>query len=398
MVMKPFAAARRTRLTNTGLRPQAADPETLFPAPVCRPLPRGGAPVAAAAKSAKPATNFRTLLLVCCGVLCSATGLRAEQVRFDIPPITVAQPASSEAAVSPLPGQKLIRIPLRLSALVGGSRPTAIDQLMVHVHCIDGTTSVVDYAPRTEVASPYAGSLEVSKTEEKQQQLGFSVDAGYAKVVNGGVGGDLVNKDTESVKFQRVAPVEIVAASGTFERGRGAYFKLRATPLQVLEGDKRFQLIVSVPDDWQTGLVEVRVAASGLQPRFGLSSGSEMRTLGRANYVVAAFLDEDATVRSAAMAFVEAEAALREAIQDYRSAEREKSSNLFRQLVAVIDGDGQRERFDWLPAVMRGRIDPHQHPVIRKLPVDVRVAILDYYDAQQRFLNRPATDMVVAGK
>ncbi len=312
-------------------------------------------------------------------------------IRFDLAPLAVARAVEPTDSVSALPGQQLVRIPLRISALVDSPRKPQVDQVMVQIYCVDPAASVVDYAPRTELASPFEGNLEVQQTEEKNKHLGFSVNGNYGHLVNGNVGGDVGKKDIESVKYQRVAPLEVVAASGTLVRGRGVYFKLRATALQVLEGDKQFEVVLSVPVDWQAGLLEVRISADRVKKSFG-SIEPETQCVGRAEYVVAAFVDDQPRVRKAALGLVESEALLRQAATQFRRTTQQQSQNLFRHFVSALDLVEPEIQDDWLHQVMRGTVDPHLHRDIRKLPVDLRVAILDYQAAQRAFLSAASPD------
>ncbi|WP_162006730.1 hypothetical protein [Roseimaritima sediminicola] len=317
-------------------------------------------------------------------------------IRFDLPSLAVAENVSdsrddagseqnSGANARPLPGQRLVRIPLRLSALVDAPEPPRIDQVMIQVYAMDSTISVVDYAPRTELASPYEGNLEIAKTAERNKHLGFTVDGGYGKMIEGTLAGDVAKKDLETVKFRRVAPLEVVAASGTLGRGRGVYFKLRSTALQVLEGDKQFEVVLSVPQDWQSGLLDVRIEANTNKKTFaGLDS--ENRCVGRAHFVVATFVDAAPAVRQAAMQLIERETDLRSVAARHRAETRSGASNLLRQMASALDLGNEPLREDWLYQVMRGTVDPHLDRNIRRLPMQVRIAILDYQDARKAFL------------
>lgn len=321
----------------------------------------------------------------CCFVSLASLASAQQAIRFDLAPLSVVEPCAPSESALPLPGQRLVRIPLRISALVDSPRPPRIDQVMVQIFSTDPSASVVDYAPRTALASPYEGNLEVSKTEERSKHLGFALNGDYGHMVEGNIVGDSGKKDIECVKFHRVAPLEVVAASGTLGRGRGVYFKLRATALQVLEGDKQFEVVLSVPDDWQSGLLDVRISADASRRVLG-GLDTETQCLGRAQFVVAAFIDEVPAVRRAAMELVEAETLLRQAAVEFAAQRPRRSPSLFRHVATALEIGQPEIRVDWLYQVMRGTVDPHLDRDIRSLPVDVRVAILDYREAQQAFV------------
>lgn len=322
--------------------------------------------------------------------LIAATVVQAQPaIRFDLAPLSVAETVEPSESAKPLPGQRLVRIPLRISALVDSPQPPRIDQVMIQVHCIDSSISVVDYAPRTELASPFEGNLEINKTAERNKHLGFTLNGGYGKMIEGTLGGDAAKKDIDNLKFRRVAPLEVVAASGTLGRGHGVYFKLRSTALQVLEGDKQFEVVLSVPQAWQSGLLDVQIEANTSKKTFG-GLDSEIRCLGRAEFIVATFLDDDPAVRQAAMTLVEREGTLRGAAARFESKKRSQGPSLFRQVAHALDLGQDEIRHDWIYQVMRGTVDPHLDKNIRSLPMQVRIAILDYQEAQQEFLQAAA--------
>ncbi len=326
-----------------------------------------------------PAATFSLCLIA------AAVAQAQPAIRFDLAPLSVAEAVEPNESAKPLPGQRLVRIPLRISALVDSPQPPRIDQVMIQVHCIDSSASVADYAPRTELASPFEGNLEINQTAERNKHLGFTLNGGYGHMVEGTLAGDAAKKDIDNVKFRRVAPLEVVAASGTLGRGHGVYFKLRSTALQVLEGDKQFEVVLSVPQAWQSGLLDVQIAANTSKKTFG-GLDSEVRCVGRAEFVVATFLDDNPAVRQAAMTLVKREGALRGAAAKYQANKRPQSSSLFRQVAHVLDLGQDEIRHDWMYQVMRGTVDPHLDENIRSLPMQVRIAILDYQEAQQEFL------------
>ncbi|QDS92133.1 hypothetical protein FF011L_08690 [Roseimaritima multifibrata] len=328
----------------------------------------------------------RCLPLLTALTLTTALTAADPTIRFDLPPLAVADSVVPCETANPLPGQQLVRIPLRISALIDSPRSPRVDQIMVRVFSLDAQASVADYAPRTEVSSPYEGGMEVSRSNEKSQSMGLSIKGGYPSVADGSMLGDMGKKETESVKYKRVAPVEVVAASGTLGRGKGVYFKLRATALQVLEGDKQFELLLSVPLSWRGGLLDVSITADSTKSTFaGLDS--ETVRVGQASFIVATFLDCDPAVRRAAMELVKSESRLRKLASQTPPSRKSSVPSLFRHVVNVLDKSEPQISADWLGQVLRGRVDPHVDRSIRSLPVDVRVAILDYQDAQQAFLN-----------
>jgi hypothetical protein len=61
----------------------------------------------------------------------------------------------------------------------------------------------------------------------------------------------LTSKKTESNHYQRIAPKNLVLASGTVNRGNGVFYKLRPSQGISLEGSREFVLLCIVPKTWR---------------------------------------------------------------------------------------------------------------------------------------------------
>lgn len=333
--------------------------------------------------------HMRGFSIVCLSlsVLCCMTiDLHADQskIQFDFSPLAVATPAEPTDAAMLVPGHELVNVSLQLSTLVR-SDDLSVDRLMITIRCEDHDVRVADYAPRTELSSNMAGEIDVQQTVEHNKHLGLTIAAKYNQLVEGTLGGDIGKKDVETLKFKRVSPLHVVGASGTTDRGRGVYFKLRSTATQVLEGDKTFSITFAVPEGWRGGLLDVAVSAESVHRPFpGIDR--QVQTVGEDLFTVAMFADGDEALRSAALQLVNAEANLRSITGDYRDAiVREIKPNLFQHVAAAFEGERTTLSEDWLRRVLRGDVDSRLRRELRRLPVDVRVAILDYIDARRRF-------------
>lgn len=335
-----------------------------------------------------------------CGVVCLSLSLTfcmaveltadTPKIQFDFSPLAVATPVEPSDPAMLVPGHRLVAVSLQLSTLVHAG-DLSVDRLMITIHSDDPAIRVADYSPRTELSSNTDGEIDVQQTVEQNKHLGLTVAAKYGHLVEGNLGGDIGKKNLETLKFKRVAPLHVVAASGTTNRGRGVYFKLRSTATQVLEGDKTFSITFAVPEGWQGGLLDVTVSAeSAHRPFPGIER--QVQTVGEDLFTVAMFSAGDSALQGAALQLVNAEAELRSITGDYRDAiVRETKSNFFDHVAAAFDRERSTLSDDWLRRVLRGDVDSRLHRDLRRLPVDVRVAILDYVDARRRFLASDAT-------
>jgi len=327
-------------------------------------------------------------------------------ISFDLPPTAVAIPVSDLGDKVVLPGGvgETVKVSLRLSSLVCGSKLPEIDRWIIR--CVPRSTSwrVVDYAPRTETASEYASPIQVKKTDEQSSAFGMSSDAAPVKVsgafvgASGHMGFDRGEKHLESTQFDRHAPLHAVTAAGTIERGRGIYYKLRWTSTQVLEGEKEFQITFGVPQGFRSGLLDVSVIAIGKPAEGNAMSEAfsqipvlgdddeKMRPLGQAQFVVAVHAEGDPDAWRAAETLIETEQLLRAEAKKIHSTKPTHSlSTLIRHVASKLDPDSVDIHSDWVDRLVLNHADPHTDSVIRRLPTPLRVLALDYCDARRSF-------------
>lgn len=309
----------------------------------------------------------------------------APRVHFDLPPLVAASPSDVDPT-----DPTLVTIQLRLSALVHSSGDDQVDQWIVQCQPRDRESFVVDYAPRTKTASDVAGEIQVKETAEENHLLGLSLDASYGHAVRGTFGADRGIKNSSTREFERLAAEQAVTASGTINRGRGVYFKLRWTAKQVLEGEKTFSMTLRVPPSWRGGLVDVSVIAQTQRKTFG-GWDSETKTIGSADFVVAAFRQGDAEAHRRAVELCAAEDALRVAARKQSVPTAVKSlPSMIRSVAIKLDLEPKHVNPHWLRELLLGNADPHLHKDIRQLDMPVRIVVLDYADRRDEFvaLNR----------
>lgn len=302
-----------------------------------------------------------------------------EFVTFDLPPTAAAVPQDGDPS--------LVSVQLRLSAMIADPDVPRIDQWLLTCHPRDLEMSIADYSPKTATDSDMASPVKVRKTTESIDSFGLGVSGTYANVTKGNLGADKSTKDVETIEFDRHARRQAVSASGTIDRGRGVYFKLRGTAQQVLEGERVFKVTFRVPPHWRGGLIDVAVSADATRSKYG---GLDRKTVrvGSANFSIAAFRVGDEPARVHAAQLAEAEYQLR--VIARRSAAFSPKLDSFpamlRHVAAKLDLDEPQEDRRWLARVLSGRADPHLDKRIASLPMPVRVATLDYVEARDDFL------------
>ncbi len=307
-------------------------------------------------------------------------------VQFDLPSVAVAyhlvELAESRTSTAPLPnGWRLVTFELRLSCINTSTLKSPMQQFVVRAKPRDSSLQIVDYSPRTEVVSDLTTPIQIKRTNEKSNSLGLALNGNYGTVARGNIGTDQGTKDTECVQFDRAAPLQAVIASGTFERGRGVYFKLRWTDTQVLEGERLFRMTISVPPTWRGELVDVNVVGEAEHRPFG-SWESELKTVASANFVVATYLHDDAEAASLAHRLANAEYDLR-AVATRNSYPPKSLTGMLRQVTMMDSPAGE---LTWLPRILQTQSDPGTAQLLHQLPVEIRSVAANYMGVRRNFL------------
>jgi hypothetical protein len=319
-----------------------------------------------------------TWLLTC--VMAAPMEARSESpIEFDLPPTAPAQSTQHD-------NPSLVTIEFNLSSMVGAAHRLKVDQWMIRCQPRDPRVMLVDYSPRTETSSQLAGSIQVKTTDESSKAFGVSLDGGYGHLATGHAGADNIDKQIKTLQYDRIAPQQVVIASGTIDRGRGVYFKLRSTEQQVLEGEKRFSLTLRVPENWRGSLVDVSVEAQ-VEKRSFYPWGPwdrETKTISSRHFVVAVYRLGDEQAQRMAEALADAERALRDLNRGLQPSHLTVSlPAVFRQVASTFDSGNPKE--NWLQRLLTEQADPHLDEQIRELPMNVRVAVLDYAERREAF-------------
>ena len=302
----------------------------------------------------------------------------APEIFFDLPLVSAGVPLQTSSA------SQLVDVELRLSSMIVAPNPQRIDQWIVRCQPRQDGIQIADYAPRTEVTSPIQGPIQVKLTDEKTESVGLAVNGTYGDLARGNVGADRGSKKAECLQYDRVAPVHAVTASGTINRGRGVYFKLKWTEQQVLEGEKVFHLTLSVPAAWRSGLIDVSVIAQSEKKSFG-GWDRDVVTLGRASFVVAVYRTGDSEAMAAARNLADAEDNLRRTVTANRY-HKNPITGLVQNVAELFDSKRQVAPQQLLEQLLVEGASPHVDKQLLQLPVQARVVALDYCDAREAFV------------
>ena len=162
---------------------------------------------------------------------------------------------------------------------------------------------LVDYLPKTELGSEFAGPITTGEHRERStnssRQLFVTVTSGGRigyrlpgvdgeAGLKGKLGYKKKNAESEQVvstaEIRFLPPKQVVMAAGTEKRASVLYFKLRPTTQFKLEGDKEFAMLLRVPKEWRSGCMKLDCVAIGENnTEFRQRLGIGLYTVGNSN-------------------------------------------------------------------------------------------------------------------
>jgi hypothetical protein len=307
------------------------------------------------------------------------------QVTYDVAPAVACRDVTTDDFAAANPDERLIEAAIQVSSLI---RSGSEGDLLEYFYRFDSSRPsirIVDYSPQTTLASDVAGNVSIEQKEEQTKGIGVTLAGPRDLPVNVAGSGDLGAKSTDAVRYELVAPMTAVAASGTLDRGRGVYFKLRPSRSASLEGAKEFVVVLRVPADWRGDFLYLSCTATGVK-RGVVPPLRDDVVCGRREFIVALYAEGDTAAKAAAERMVRAEWVLLRTISANRQAIQRRFyptlAHKLGVLLAVVEPDLPE---DWARHVIFGAPEDQIERITEKLPSDVQQAVSQYAVARRQF-------------
>lgn len=231
-------------------------------------------------------------------------------VRFDVPALLPAcEYGLGENHGVGSSTEKTIEVVIPVSTELAVNDRTSIHEFRFDVCWNRNVYPIVDYAPRTQTVSEIEGLISVEKDSEKNAGIGLGLSSSYLESVSGSAKADLSQRQGQRLKYQEVPQHEVLVASGTVQRGTGAFFRFHPSRRTTLEGGRDLIVVFRVPCAWRGGVLKVKCRASGHRKIVGAWRDpiDESRA-----FVVPIYVEGDDQARQAAEDFVRSEQGLRQ--------------------------------------------------------------------------------------
>ena len=314
----------------------------------------------------------------------SAAEAAAPHVEFDVPLVIPCRDITTDEFSALHPGDRLLEATFEISSLVTHGKEADLVEYVYQFVSPLTAVRVVDYRPRTTLASDYASGINIEKKDEKTKSTGIVVNGAWDHLVQASGNSNLGSKQTDSQRYELVAPMDAVAASGTLLNSQGVYFKLRSSRQSTLEGSKEFTLVFSAPYDWQGSLLRVGCRALGYD-RGVVRQLDELTACGQTRLRVVLVGAGDEASRKLGEDFVRAEQQLRMlAAASREDLYRHNYPTVLHEIGGLLDVVKPKITDAWLEQLLRDPQSAANEATHRKLPAKLRLAAEEYIAAHQR--------------
>ena len=314
--------------------------------------------------------------------LCTNAAVVAQCVSFDIAPIVAAQDVSTDDFLRSNPDEKLVRIRIPVSSLVSLRSEKSLVQYLVIISSLDGPSDfqIVDFSPKTELASDVEGTVKVERTEGSTGSLGVNAFALRELPVKGEATAAVSKKLTNATRVEQLPRLELVSASGTMDRGRSVYFKIKPSSQSTLEGDKVYEIVARVPYGWRADTLQVRCSAFSHPPR-AKQQVSNVSVCVTDRFVVGVYVSGDEAAKQSVRRLATTQSHLKTlAFRHADAIEDETYPTWGHRLGAAFSLVKPRIPAHWLDQLITSH---DYHSFERHLPRQVRSAATEYREARK---------------
>jgi len=313
------------------------------------------------------------------------------RVYFDLAPAVACQDVTPSEFAEANPDEKLVQATFEVSSLIRSGKEDDLIQFFYRVESLKQTIRIVDYSPKTTLASDVAGNLSIEKKKEATNHIGLALTGPFDWPVKASGSGDLGSKSLGAVRYELLPQMVAVAASGTIHRGYGVYFKLRPSRGTSLEGAKELTVVFRVPTEWRGDYVQLSCNAIGIR-RGVVPPLDERAVCGARRFIVPLYVEGDASAKAAAERLVRAESELLRSVSaNRREIEKRLYPTIAHKIGAFLDVIEPTFPDDWAEHLIYGPDHGEIDGIVDRLPSEVRHAVAEYSVARHELFRLGAT-------
>lgn len=301
------------------------------------------------------------------------------RVVFDMPYAVSCRDVTPPEFAAANPQDKLVEVKLGISSLLQAGKEKDLSQYFIRMETPQRTMQIHDFLPKTAHES-LQGNTTITKNSETTYSLGINLTGHYQAFTGTAISPGISQKNGTCVKYDLMPPLETVTASGTILRSSGAYFKLKSSERNLLEGERDFALIVRVPRGWRGDYLHVRCEAEGIA-RGLISSFDQSQLCGQRDFLISLYLEGDVEARRTAEELSRAEVHLRNVAHTKAREIQQRSAPSFTSQLGLTSGSSTAIPADWQAKLLFSH--PSRVSIPKRLPREVVQAAQEFQKAQQ---------------
>jgi hypothetical protein len=272
------------------------------------------------------------------------------------------------------PDERLVEARFQVSALLQRGGEDDLVQLVYRIVSLRRTMRVVDYVPKTVLATDVADKVAVEEHTDRDEHFAFGLAAPTTWTGKATANGELNVKSQQSRRYELLPPLTMIAASGTTDRGYGVYFKVKPSRRWSVEGSQELRVVFRVARDWRGDCVHLTCQAAGTL-RTPVPPLSETITCGVRRFTIALYAEGDLAAKAAAERLVRAESDLLRTVSANRREVQKRLSPTLAQKLGVTE--------PLLPANWAEQLIGEARPapdarLSQQLPDEVQQAVAEY--------------------
>lgn len=325
---------------------------------------------------------FAPLILLLALLSTAPTFAQSPRVEFDVPCLTpVTELGESETHSNFVEVEAHVPISILLSS---GSQ-NQLSEVVIRIESRHREAQVTDFAPRTRLASSIVGNVEVTERgdERKHAQINLFGVAPAAPTIHGKASAGYHDERQATWSYERLPPHEVLVASGTTDRGFGAFFKFRPSSQASLEGSHDLLLRLRVPKDWRSEIYDVTAIAYS---RRGKEFSFDDRPVaGQENFTLVFYKSGDEVARKSGAKMAMAEEQFRAVVwRDRKSIERKAFPSPLEKVGSVIGVVGPKIPSTWYQDLLNGKSDLNGQ-ITQHLPKEVQAAAFAMIEKREQY-------------
>ena len=307
------------------------------------------------------------------GILNSAAQADQPRVNFDAVTLIDCRDVTPEDFALVHPDERLVEAIFCISTFTARENYENMD-LVIQIVSPTRSVQVVHFLPNTTTTSEYATNIAHDQGAENIAGIGLNAGGTAAEVVNLTSNLNFSNKKTSNVHYEKLPPTQILAASGTLQRGSGVYFKLKPSSQTTLEGSREYAVTLRVPTTWRSDILHLHCRARHFQ-KGGLFSDESIEPAGSADYLVALYLDFHPQAKQIAAALVDAELQLRAVANRHRAEIQDATAD---EKFVFVTVSKAKIPSDWLSQILFDQTPKSVPTFVKQLPDEVRAAVVKF--------------------